>query len=252
MSTGMAARPGATPPVPQTPRTEVLKELQSLLESREARDRLDKGPLAEAKGREHWVLHLILKAFEAEQAHVNQLVGSAYSNLLNRIQAIEQQLGRFQEAQAKLETALHSQLESAEVSLAQRLQTGVDTSAQHLTETLNAVLTENLDAKWKPVGVSVDNFAQGSKQILKDVADTYRVATQTRLLLNENARRITDVGRDIIALEESLKLVVAKTLEEALQPFEQRLGAIESHLGVSPASAAASKSGNGVPPETQA
>ncbi len=68
--------------------------------------------------------------------------------------------------------------------------------------------------------------------MLRDVADTYRVATQTRLLLNENTRRITDLGRDLVALEESLKLVVAKTLEEGLAPIDQRVAVLESRLGV--------------------
>ncbi len=231
----MAGRSGTTAPAPQTLRTDVLKELQQLLDSREARDRLDRGPLAETKGREHWVLHLMLRALEAEQAHVNTLVGTAYSNLLARLQVLDDRLGRIEGIQTSVDADVRARFETLEGSLAGKLQAGLDTSLQQLSANLTTTLGENLDRKWKPVGEAAENFAQGSKQVLKDVADTYRVATQTRLLLNENARRITDLGRDLIALEESLKLVVAKTLEEALVPLEQRLGAVESHLGVSPA-----------------
>ncbi len=231
----MAGRSGTTAPAPQTLRTDVLKELQQLLDSREARDRLDRGPLAETKGREHWVLHLMLRALEAEQTHVNTLVGTAYSNLLARLQALDDRLGRIEEIQTSVGADVRTRFDTLEGSLAPKLQAGLDSSLQQLSANLTTTLGENLDRKWKPVGESAETFAQGSKQMLKDVADTYRVATQTRLLLNENARRITDLGRDLIALEESLKLVVAKTLEEALVPLEQRLGVVESHLGVAPA-----------------
>ena len=82
----MSGRPAA-PPGAQTLRVEVLKELQQLIDNREARDKIDKGPLAEAKGREHWVLHLLLRAQESTTAHFDTLIGTAYSNLVARMQA---------------------------------------------------------------------------------------------------------------------------------------------------------------------
>ncbi len=240
----MAGRPAGTAPVPQI-RTEVLKELQQILENRDQRDRLDRGPLAETKGREHWVLHLLLRAFEQEQAHVNTLVGTAYSNLLARFQALEDRVAHVEDLETATENDFRGRFDSLEGSLVQQLQRGIDSSVQQMTGTLTTSMNENLDRKWKPISESVETFATGSKQILKDVADTYRVATQTRLLLNENARRITDLGRDLLALEDSLKLVVSKTLEEALLPFEQRLGALEAHLGIPASPPAARPTTNG-------
>ncbi|MGC2288871.1 MAG: hypothetical protein WA688_03330 [Thermoplasmata archaeon] len=240
----MSGRPAGTAPVPQI-RTEVLKELQAILENRDQRDRLDRGPLAEVKGREHWVLHLLLRAFEQEQAHINTLVGTAYSNTLARFQALEDRLARIEELETTVESDFRGRFDSLEGNLVQQLQRGIDSSVQQMTSGITAAMNDNLDRKWKPISESVETFAQGSKQILKDVADTYRVSTQTRLLLNENARRITDLGRDLLALEESLKLVVSKTLEEALLPFEQRLGALEAHLGIAAAPAAGRPATNG-------
>jgi hypothetical protein len=240
----MAGRPTGAAPVPQI-RTEVLKELQQILENRDQRDRLDRGPLAETKGREHWVLHLMLRAFEQEQAHVNTLIGTAYSNLLARFQALEDRIAHVEDLQTTVESDFRGRFDSLEGNLVQQLQRGIDSSVQQMTSGITTAMNDNLDRKWKPVSESIENFASGSKQILKDVADTYRVATQTRLLLNENARRITDLGRDLLALEESLKLVVSKTLEEALMPFEQRLGALEAHLGIPAAPAVTRPAPNG-------
>ncbi len=227
----MSGRSGATA-VPQTLRLEVLRELQQLIENRESRERIDKGAIAETRGREHWVLHLLLRAHEVEQAHTDTLIGSVYSNLTSRLQSVEDRLARLEEVSGGAATDLRERIDAAAGTVAEAAGQRMEAATEKLSKAVATQLAQSLDQKWKPVGESIETFAVGSRQVLKDVADTYRVATQTRLLLNENARRITDLGRDLVALEESLKLVVARTIEEGLAPLEQRVAALESHGGL--------------------
>jgi hypothetical protein len=227
----MAGRP-PSPGAPQSSiRVEVLKELQSLIDEREVRDRIDRGPLAETKGREHWVLHLLLRASELGQAQTNTLIGTAYSNLTARLQSIEDRLQRVEGAGAGLSEDLKARLQGFETSLGERVSKDIRVGFAEATEKLNQAVDSNLDVKWKPVSESIETFARSSHQLTKDLSDTYRVATQTRLLLNENARRISDLGRDLVALEESLKLSLTKALEEVLAPLEDRIASIEARLG---------------------
>jgi hypothetical protein len=228
----MAGRPATSNSAP-TPslRLEVLKELQSLIDDREVRDRLDKSPIGETKGREHWVLHLLLRAQESNQSHFDALINSAYSNLQTRLQTIEDRVQRLEGANQTLAEDVKQGIGALETSVADRVSREMATGFETASARLVANLGENLDAKWKPVGESVEAFAQSSHQLTKDLSDTFRVSTQSRLLLNENARRIIDLGRDIVALEESLKLALTKTLEEGLQPLEERIAALESRLG---------------------
>jgi len=227
----MAGRAAPSPSSPASLRVEVLKELQSLIDNREARDRLERGPLAEAKGREHWVLHLLLRAMELDQGHMNLLVGTVYSNLTSRLQGIEDRVQHLEATEQGVGDELHTRLQAVESAVAERLAKDLESGLATATEKLTATLAGNLDAKWKPVGESIETFARSSHQLTKDLSDTYRVATQTRLLLNENARRIIDMGRDLVALEESLKLSLTKVLEEGLQPLEERIAALEGRLG---------------------
>jgi hypothetical protein len=242
----MAGRPTSSPGSASTLRLEVLKELQSLIDDRNVRDRLERGPLAETKGREHWVLHLLLRALESSQAHTDVLIGTSYSNLLARLQSTEDRLQKLEASGLGLAEDVKHRLDGMEASLAERvakeIASGVDTGAQRIA----TGLFENLDAKWKPVGDSIEAFAQSSHQLTKDLSDTYHVSTQSRLLLNENARRIIDLGRDLVALEESLKLALTKVLEDGLQPLEDRIAAIESRLA--PAEEASSSNSSADPP----
>ena len=231
-------------------RLEILKELQQLTESREYRDRLDRSPLAEAKGREHWVLHLLLRASEVETAHTDTLIGSAYSNLISRLSAIEDRVARVEEVNVALEGSLKSRLESLDQLVGERLEGGLHQGLGRMSEELGRSLQENLDRRWAPIGESLETFAQGSKQLVKGVDDTFRLAAQSRLLLNDNARRLSDLGRDLVALEESLKLVLARTLEQGIAPLEHRLAALEAQLGLSaadPAGREAEKKGAETP-----
>ena len=212
-------------------RVEVLKELQSLIDDRDSRDRIDRGPLSEAKGREHWVLHLLLRADELAQAHLDTLVGTAYSNLIARLQAIEDRVQRVEASGTGLGQELKSRFDGLEGQVAERISKEVAAAADRAGERISGEVFKSLEAKWKPIGESVETFAQSSHQLTKDLSDTYRVTTQSRLLLNENARRMIDLGRDLVALEESLKLALTKAIEEALEPLEERIASLESRLG---------------------
>lgn len=226
----MAGRPPPTPSGTSSLRVEILKELQTLIDDRDVRDRLERGPIGETKGREHWVLHLLLRAQESGQTHLDVLIGTSYSNVMARLQSIEDRIQRVEGLEQSLGEDMKSRLEGMEGSLSERMSkevgTGIEAAANHIA----TGLWTNLDKKWKPVGDSIEVFSQSSGQLTKDLSDTYRVATQSRLLLNENARRIIDLGRDIVALEESLKLALTKVLEEGLQPLEERISALEARL----------------------
>ena len=233
----MAARPPSAAGTTASLRLEVLKELQTLIDDREVRDRLERSPIGETKGREHWILHLLLRAQESNQVHFDGMVNSAFSNLQARLQSVEDRLQRLEALEQGVAEDVKHRLGSIETSVSDRVAhevaSGIDAAAQRIT----AGLTESLDTKWKPIGESVEAFAQSSHQLTKDLSDTYRVSTQSRLLLNENARRIIDLGRDIVALEESLKLALSKVLEDGLQPLEDRIAALESRLNSSEESA---------------
>lgn len=227
----MAGRPTAAPAPVGSLRVEILKELQQLIENREARDRLEKSALAEAKGREHWVLHLLLRAQESTQARTDTLIGTAYTNLVGRFADLEARIGHLEQGSLAGDAEIKAKLESLEAALTLRVERALTEGLSKLLEGVSQQLAQNIGDKWRPVEDAIDGFSQSSKQIAKDVSDTYRVSTQTRLLSNENARRIADLGRDLVALEESLKLVVAKTLEESFAAFESRVAALEAANG---------------------
>src|SRR5208282_3024755 len=117
----MAGRPATTGGSTSYSRVEVLKELQTLIDDRDVRDRLDRGPLAETKGREHWVLHLLLRASEVSQSQTNTLLGTAYSNLTARLQSIEDRLQRVEAAGGGLGEELKTRLQGIEASLGERV-----------------------------------------------------------------------------------------------------------------------------------
>jgi hypothetical protein len=229
----MAGRPPAGSTPTSALRVEVLKELQSIVDDREVRDRIDRGLLAETKGREHWVLHLLLRGQEFSHSQLTTLIGSAYSNLTARLQSADDRIQHLETSSDNLAREVKSRFEGLEAALAERVTSEVDSAFDRLSQRLVTVLVDNLEAKWRPVGDSVETFARSSHQLTRDLSDTYRVSTQTRLLLNENSRRMIDLGRDLVALEESLKLHLTRALEGTLRTLEERVAALERRRGPS-------------------
>ena len=97
-----------------------------MLDDREVRDRVDRGPLAEAKGREHWVLHLLLRSQELSQASLTTLVRTAYTNLTGRIQTIEERVQRIEASQRSLVDDLKGELGGLKTGLRDTVQASVD------------------------------------------------------------------------------------------------------------------------------
>ncbi len=208
-----------------------------MIDEREVRDRIDRGPLAETKGKEHWILHLLLRADEVSQTHLSTLVGTAYSNLSSRLQLLEERIARVEAAEQAVGAEVKAGLEALSAALGEKVAHDLGAGFEKGSERLGELLLGNLETKWKPIGDSIETFARASHQLTKDVGDTYRAATQTRLLLNENARRMIDLGRDLVALEESLKLSLSKTIEEALAPLEDRIATLEGRRPAAEAAA---------------
>ena len=136
----MSGRPpsGSGPP---TLRVEILKELQQLIDSRDARDRIDKSPLAETKGREHWVLHLLLRATESMQAHVDALVGSAYANLIARLQSLEDRVEHVEELEKTGETEIRDQLAQVSKGIGEHVDLSFEKGVARIDEGLKSRLT---------------------------------------------------------------------------------------------------------------
>jgi hypothetical protein len=224
----MAARP---PPTPSAAlRLEILKELQQLEDNREIRDRIDKGPIAAAKGREHWVLHLLLRAAENQTAHIDFVLGANQVALITHLEDLEHRILRMEDATEHLRTTLENWTKSVEGVVGGRVEASLREGAAGLGTSIRDSVLTNIDERLAPIGSSVETFAENSRQTSKLAEDTFRLTTQTRLLVNESSQRVADLGKDLLALEDSLKLVVQKAIEQGNIVFERRLAEIERRL----------------------
>lgn len=220
-------------------RLEILKDLQGLIDSKEARDRIDKGPLSEVKGKEHWVLHLLLRADESSQAQVTKLITASYANLTARLQAIDDRLTIVSDTTGASRNDLESRMSALAASLNEGMEKGFAVGTTRAATQVSERVAKEIDQRWRPISESIERFSEGSKQMLKGVSDSYLIATQNRLLLNDCAKRISDLGRDLLALEDGLRLAVQRTIEESLVPLEARVARLEESATGRPSGQAA-------------
>jgi hypothetical protein len=215
-------------------RLELLKELQQLDENRDLRDRLDKGPLSAAKGREHWVLHLLLRAAEHQTAHLDFVLAANQADLVARLEQLEERIRRTEDGTNHLRESLLGLPTALETAVGGRLQAAMKESATGLPITAQEAVRAALDERLQPIGGSLESVAEGSRQSAKTIEDTFRIASQTRQLVTESAHQVSDLGKDLLALEDALKLVIEKAIEEGTASLDRRLAELERRLGALP------------------
>jgi hypothetical protein len=224
----MAGRPPTTPSAAL--RLEILKELQQLEENRELRDRLDKGPISAAKGREHWVLHLLLRAAENQTAHMDYVLGANQVALITHLEELEHRMMRMEDATEHLRQTLEGWSASLEGVIGSKVQSSLLEGASGLGSSVREAVRSALEERLAPVASSVESFAEGSHQVVKLAEDTFRLTSQTRLQVNESAQRVADLGKDLLALEDALRLAVERSIEQGNLLIERRLTEIERRL----------------------
>jgi methyl-accepting chemotaxis protein len=177
-----------------TIRMEVVRTITELLKDRDARDRLDKGVLSHTKGREHWILHLMLTALDT----LNESSENGFNYILTTTNTIYKEMG------AKIENVnkeingivpkLKDELETAEKKNYEQIVALIDASFDKLNKNLEKTINDTIGKTAEAIGAQALETKNLTQTLSKDVADTFKVSTQVRLLISENMRKLNEIS----------------------------------------------------------
>ncbi|MEM3567128.1 MAG: hypothetical protein QXS83_00990 [Thermoplasmata archaeon] len=175
-------------------RTEVVRAITDLVNDKEARDRIDKGILAHTKGREHWILHLLLKALEAQQEHmetgINYILtttNTIYEDLSKRIEGVNKEIGNSI-------PKIKAEVGEIEAKNYEKLAAMIEESFRKVNEGLGKTINESIGKTAEAINSQALETKNLTQALSRDVADTFKVATQVRLLISENMRKLNEIS----------------------------------------------------------
>ncbi|MCX8173431.1 MAG: hypothetical protein N3F63_02315 [Thermoplasmata archaeon] len=177
-----------------TIRTEVVRAITDLVNDKEARERIDKGILAHTKGREHWILHLLLKALEAQQEYTE--TGMTY--LLTTTNTVYKDLGaKIEGVNKEIENSIpkiKAEVGEIEAKNYERLVAMIEESFKKVNEGLGKTINESIGKTAEAINTQALETKNLTQALSRDVADTFKVATQVRLLISENMRKLNEIA----------------------------------------------------------
>lgn len=177
-----------------TIRTEVVRAITDLVNDKDARDRIDKGILAHTKGREHWILHLLLKALEAHQEHtengINSLLATTntiYEDLSTKIESINKEI-------ENSIPKIRAEVNEIEEKNYEKIIAMIEEKFKKVNEGLGKTIQESIGKTADAINSQALETKNLTQSLSRDVADTFKVATQVRLLISENIRKLNEIS----------------------------------------------------------
>ncbi|MGB9635862.1 MAG: hypothetical protein ACPL1Y_01250 [Thermoplasmata archaeon] len=210
-----------------TIRMEVVKAITDLANDREARDRIDKGILSHVKGREHWMLHLFLKAMEAQQQETNE----GLSHILTTTNSVYKDLGtKLENVRTEITTNLvpkiKTEIGEIEAKNFEKIAGMIEASFEKVNAGLSKSINESIGKTAEAINAQALETKNLTQALARDVGDTFKVATQVRLLISENMRKLNEIA-DAITSEGggSAQSSATSGSIESLQPIIEKIGA---------------------------
>lgn len=212
-----------------TIRTEVVRALTDLVNDREARERIDKGILSHTKGREHWILHLLLRAMEAQQefteTSMNYLLtttNTVYKDLSAKIEGVNLAIdGSIPKIKAGVEEIEQKNYE--------RVAAMIEENFRKVNEGLGKTINESIGKTAEAIGAQAMETKNLTQALSRDVADTFKVATQVRLLISENMRKLNEIAEALEKVQPGSGTGTAGTVDvkPLIAEIEARIGTLK-------------------------
>lgn len=212
-----------------TIRTEVVRAITELVNDREARERIDKGILSHTKGREHWILHLLLRALETQQEHneagINYLLtttNTVYKELSTKIEGLSKSI-------ENLTPKVKASFEEIEQKNYEKISAIIEESFKKVQESLAKSISESIGSTAEAIKAQALETKNLTQALARDIADTFKITTQVRLLINENLRKLNEIG-DAIGNASAEKTIDLKPLFNEIEAKMAQMGGFEERI----------------------
>ena len=219
----------------QNTKSLIIKGLKELSESKEARRKVDESYFKELKGKEHWMLYILMYALD-----------NLENGLLRSINEVSNEQKRFEaetfkaikeerEALIRVRKSVDENLKSFEQRMGQLLEKRMGEQKEEIAKEFSNILEGTLNKSLREIDESIKEFSTTLQNMSGGFSDTYKLVSHNQNSISKLGKKLEEISDDLSALDERIGIEISRIpgAEGAAKAMKELEKSIESMKGIS-------------------
>lgn len=213
----------------------IIRGLKDLSESKEARRKVDESYFKELKGKEHWILYILMYALDNLETEFFKAVESL-SNEQKRFEsetfkAIKEE----RNALIKVRNSIDENLKSFEEKMGQILEKRMGEQKEDIAQEFSNILEGTLNKSIKGLDESIKDLYTIVQNLSGEFSDTYKLTSHNQESISKLGKKLDEISEDISALDERIGIEISRIpgAEGAAKAMKELERSIEAMKGIS-------------------
>ncbi len=214
----------------------IIKGLKELSESKEARRKVDESYFKELKGKEHWIVYLLMYALDNMEDEffraLEELSKEQKVNENELLRAIKEE----REALIKVKKSIDAGMENFGKRVERLIEERMDAQRAAIAESVSNLVRESLGEPIEEIKEKVSVMEERINSISSGFSDSYKLLSHNQAQINKLGKRIEEISEDLSALEERIAIEIsripgAEGAAEAMKELEKSIESIKEISG---------------------
>ncbi len=218
---------------PHSVKEKLVKSVKDLAGSKMSRRKVDESYFKEIKGKEHWIVYLMIQAFDELETEFYTEISSMEEKQsrfnMQVLEAMKEERGALIEMRDFLMNSMEE--------LKSGLNTMMDERLAGMEDGLNKQISELVEESMKPalsgMEEKINSLSESIENIVMNGADSYKIISHNQESITKLSMKLDEMSEDIAALDERIGIEISRIpgvdgSMEALKDLASSIEAIKS------------------------
>lgn len=213
----------------------IIKGLKELSESKEARRKVDESYFKELKGKEHWMLYILMYALDNLETGLFQSIEEVSNEQRHFEAETFKAIKEERDALIKVRRSVDENLKSFEEKIGEILEKRMGEQKEEIAKEFSNILEGTLNRSLKGIDESIKELSTTVQNISGGFSDTYKLVSHNQNSITKLGKKLDEISEDLSALDERIGIEISRIpgAEGAAKAMKELEKSIESMKGIS-------------------
>lgn len=196
-------------------KAKVEGEAKRMAQDKDFRKNIEDGPLNIARTHDALLLYLLILGMNQMERRLRESIQSLSDGMLLNLEEMKRSEYDTQNRAKTIETALRANITREDQARNQML-ADLSNRIQKCEASLDEKMSASFSSSSRSLKETEDHMLEPLRNIVRDLADAYKITSRTNLMMTEISRKLNDISADIGAMEEALRIELTETVKEEM------------------------------------